>query len=182
MTVSAIVVLAVKVPDVPVMVTVEVPVVAVLLAANVTALVPVAGLVPNVAVTPLGSPAAASVTAPVKPPASVTAIVSVPLAPCANDNEVADGASVKPGGVSVFTVSAMVVVALVEPEVPVTLTAEVPTFAELLAVNVSTLLPVAGLGENAAVTPVGSPDAAKVTLLEEHAAVVAVIVSVAVPP
>ena len=55
-TVSAIVVVAVSVPDVPVMVTVAEPVAAVLLAANVTTLVPVAGLVPNVAVTPVGKP------------------------------------------------------------------------------------------------------------------------------
>ena len=41
----------------------------------------VVGLVPNVAVTPLGKPVAVSVTLPVKPPESVTVIVSVALAP-----------------------------------------------------------------------------------------------------
>jgi len=47
-------VVAVKLPEVPVIVTVAVPVVAVALAVNVSTLVPVVGLVPNVAVTPLG--------------------------------------------------------------------------------------------------------------------------------
>ena len=50
------------------MVTVDEPVVAVLLAVSVSTLVPVVGLVPNAAVTPLGKPLAASVTAPVNPP------------------------------------------------------------------------------------------------------------------
>jgi len=46
-------------------------------------LVPVAGFVPNAAVTPLGRPVAASVTLPVNPPASMTEIVSMPLLPWA---------------------------------------------------------------------------------------------------
>jgi len=80
-TVSAIVVVAVRVPDVPVIVTVDDPVVAELLAASVSTLLPVVGLVPNEAVTPLGRPEAASVTLPVKPPTSVVVIVEVPLLP-----------------------------------------------------------------------------------------------------
>jgi hypothetical protein len=78
-TVSATVVVAVSVPDVPVIVTVDVPALAALFAENVITLVPVAGLVPNVAVTPAGRPEAAKVTAPLKPAASVTVIVSVAL-------------------------------------------------------------------------------------------------------
>lgn len=66
----------------------------------------------------------------------------------------------EPAGVLGATVSAMGVETLVEPEVPVTVTVEGPVVAELVAVSVSVLLAVAGLGENAAVTPVGSPDAA----------------------
>src|SRR5215469_17193354 len=87
---------AVVEPEVPVMVTVDVPVVAVLLAVNVTTLLPVVGLVPNDAVTPLGKPEAARVTLPVKPPVSVTVMVSVALAPCVTDSDDADGDSVKP--------------------------------------------------------------------------------------
>ena len=96
-TVNATVVVAVSEPEVPVMVTVDVPTVAVELAANVTTLEPVVGLVPNAAVTPLGRPDAARVTLPAKPFTSVTEIVSVPLAACATEREVADGESVKPG-------------------------------------------------------------------------------------
>jgi hypothetical protein len=40
----------------------------------------------------------------------------------------------------------------------------VPVVAELLAVNVSVLVPVAGFGLNAAVTPVPRPLAERVTL------------------
>jgi len=94
-TVNAMVVVAVSEPEVPVMVTVDVPTVAVELAANVTTLEPVVGLVANAAVTPLGRPDAASVTLPAKPFTSVTEIVSVPLAPCATEREVADGFRVK---------------------------------------------------------------------------------------
>ena len=80
-TVSATVVDAVSVPDVPLMVTIEVPEVAELLAVKVRTLLPVAGLVPNAAVTPAGNPEAARVTLPLKGLTSETAIVSVPLAP-----------------------------------------------------------------------------------------------------
>src|SRR5580658_114676 len=80
-TVNAKVVVAVKLPEVPVIVTVADPVVAVLLAVSVSTLVPVVGF-PNAAVTPLGRPDAARVTLPVNPFRSVTVIVLVPLPPC----------------------------------------------------------------------------------------------------
>ena len=67
---------AVTVPDVPVMVTVAGPVVAVLVAVRVSTL-----LALKAAVTPLGKPVAAIVTGPVKPPAGVTVMVSVALLP-----------------------------------------------------------------------------------------------------
>jgi hypothetical protein len=97
LTVSAILVVAVNVPDVPVMVRFEVPAVAVLLAVRVSTLAPVVGLVPNDAVTPAGSPEIASVTLPVNPPASVTEIVSVMAVPWVTASVAATGASVKPG-------------------------------------------------------------------------------------
>lgn len=68
-------------PEVPVTVTVAVPVVAVLLAVRVKTLVEVVGLVPKLAVTPAGSPEAESVTDPVKPFSGVTVIVLFPLVP-----------------------------------------------------------------------------------------------------
>jgi hypothetical protein len=81
-TVRARVVVATRLPDVPVIVTVAVPVVAEPLAVNVSVLVPVVGLGLNVAVTPLGKPDAASVTLPLNPFTSCTVIVLVPLPPC----------------------------------------------------------------------------------------------------
>ena len=72
----------VRLPEVPVMVTLAVPVVAVLLAVrvNVLVLVVLAGL--NDAVTPLGRPEADRLTLPLKPFCGVTVIVLVPPAPC----------------------------------------------------------------------------------------------------
>ena len=59
----------------------DVPVVAVLLAASVKVLVAVAGFVPNDAVTPFGRPDAAKVTLPVKPFWGATVMVLEPLDP-----------------------------------------------------------------------------------------------------
>jgi hypothetical protein len=97
-TVSETVVVAVRLPEVPVMVTVAVPVVAVLLAVKLTVLVDVVGLVPNVAVTPLGRPDAASVTLPENPSTSVTVTVLLPAAPpCVTDTLLGEAESVKLG-------------------------------------------------------------------------------------
>ena len=68
-------------------------------------------------------------------------------------------------GVAVeVTVRATVVVAVKLPDVPVIVTVAVPVVAVLLAVSVRTLEPVVGFVPNAAVTPLGKPDAARVTL------------------
>ena len=61
--------------------------------------------------------------------------------------------------------SEMVVVLVRVPEAPVTVTVAVPVVAVLLAVSVSVLVLVVLLGLNEAITPVGRPDADKVTLL-----------------
>jgi hypothetical protein len=74
-------VVCVSVPEVPVIVTVAAPVVAVVLAVSVRTLVDVAGFVPKLAVTPAGNPEAERVTAPVKPPRSVTEMVLLPAEP-----------------------------------------------------------------------------------------------------
>jgi hypothetical protein len=71
-----------KLPDVPVMVTVTVPVVAVLLAVSVNVLVLAVLLGLKDAVTPLGSPDADKLTLPLKPFCGVTVIVLVPAVPC----------------------------------------------------------------------------------------------------
>jgi hypothetical protein len=115
------VVVAVVLPEVPVTVTVDAPVVAVALAVRVRTLLPVVGLVPKAAVTPLGSPDAARVTLPVKVPTSVTVIVSVAVLPWATVTEVADGFSVKPfvlPGIVMTKVAELTV----EPSVPVSRT------------------------------------------------------------
>jgi hypothetical protein len=54
--------------------------------------------------------------------------------------------------------------------------------AELLAVSVSTLVLVAGLVANAAVTPLGKPDAVRVTDPENGLTSVTVMVSVPLAP
>jgi hypothetical protein len=63
-----------------------------------------------------------------------------------------------------FTVRLSVVVFVSVPDVPVIVTVTVPVAAVALAVKVSVLLLVAGLGLNPAVTPLGKPDADRVTL------------------
>src|SRR5271157_1997724 len=136
------VVVAVVVPEVPVMVTVYVPTVAVALAVNVSTLLPVVGLVPYATVTPLGNPVAARVTLPVNPFTSVTVMVCLASLPCVKDRAVGEGASVKPDA---LTVRLMVVVAVGDREGPVMVTIDVPTVPVELAVSVSTLVEVVGL-------------------------------------
>ena len=70
-----------KLPDAPVMVTVTVPMAAVLLAVSVNVLVLAVLLGLNDAVTPLGRPDADKLTLPLKPPCGVTVMVLVPFVP-----------------------------------------------------------------------------------------------------
>jgi hypothetical protein len=157
-------------PEVPVIVTVAAPTVAVEEAVSVRVEVAlpfaggVTGLVENAAVTPVGKPVAVSVVAELKPPVLVMVIVLVPLAPWVTVTEVGEAAMVKFGVAVAVTVRARVVVAVRLPEVPVMVTVDVPVVAVALAVRVSTLLPVVGFVPNVAVTPLGRPDAASVTL------------------
>ncbi len=103
LTVKAIVVLAVRLPEVPLTVIVAEPTVAELLAIRVTTLLPVVGLVAKVAVTPLGKPDAASVTFPVKPFWPVTVMVDFPEAPRATLREEGEAPSVKLGAGLTFS-------------------------------------------------------------------------------
>ena len=80
-TVKLIVVLLVRLPDVPVMVMLPVPTVAVLLAASVRALELIAVLGLKEAVTPLGRPEADRDTLLLNPFAAVMVIVLLPLEP-----------------------------------------------------------------------------------------------------
>jgi hypothetical protein len=108
--VKLIVVVWLSAPEVPVTVTVDVPVVAVLLAVKVRILVEVVGLVPKVAVTPLGRPEAESVTEPVKPFDGVTLIVLLPFVPCFTVRLAGEAASEKFGCAGAFTVRLTAVV------------------------------------------------------------------------
>lgn len=68
--------------------------------------------------------------------------------------------------VGTYTARVSVVVAVRVPEVPVMVSGYCPAAIELDAVKVSVLLLVVGLLENAAVTPVGSPETERFTLPE----------------
>jgi hypothetical protein len=146
------------------MVTLTVPVVAALLAISVKVLLAVAGFALNDAVTPLGKPEADRLTLPVKPFCGITVTVLVPLAPCATVTLLGDAERAKSATGTGFTVRETVVVFVKLPEVPVMVTVTVPAVAVLLAVSVKVLLAVAGFGLKVGVTPLGRPDADKLTL------------------
>jgi hypothetical protein len=82
-TVSESVVLCDNAPDLPVMVMVKVPRLAVLLAVSVSVLVLVVLVGLNAAVTPAGRPEAERLTLPLNPFSGATVMVLFPLAPCA---------------------------------------------------------------------------------------------------
>ena len=95
---------------------------------------------------------------------------------------------VKFGCAAVFTVRLMVVVWVVDPEVPVIVTAAAPVVAleEAVRVSVDVALPLAGgvtgLVENAAVTPLGNPEALSVVAALKPLKLVMVIVLVPFEP
>lgn len=98
-TVSVIVVAFVNLPDVPVIVTVNVPVAAVALAFKVSVLVLPAATVTGLkdAVTPVGKPDATSFTLPLNPFCGVMVIVLVPLFPCVMVTVLGEGERTKFG-------------------------------------------------------------------------------------
>jgi hypothetical protein len=169
---------------VPVMVSVTGLAAAALSADIVNILLVVAGLVANWAIISGDELTTLSVTAPAKPPVSAIVMVSVVLAPAATFTLVEAGVSVKPGvwDTPPLTVTRIVVVAVVLPEVPVIVRVKDPLAAVLSAVSVSTLVPVVGLGANVAVTPVGGAEAASVTLPVKAPVSATVMVSVTLLP
>jgi len=91
-------VVCVKLPDVPVIVSVVVPAGAFAVAVRVSTLVPDVGFVPQDAVTPVGrAEVTARVTLPVKLPASVIVIVLVADEPWFNETLAVEGDIQKPG-------------------------------------------------------------------------------------
>jgi hypothetical protein len=115
------------------------------------------------AVTPAGRLDADNPTLPIKPFCGMTVMVEVALAPRARLNEFGEAERAKFGGG--VTVRETVVTCDSPPDVPVIVTVAVPRTAELLAVNESVLVEVVLLGLNAAVTPLGTPEAEKLTPL-----------------
>jgi hypothetical protein len=111
-TVTLTVVVTLRVPEVPVTVTGNVPAAAVALAAMVNRLALPA---PHVAVTPAGSVPTENCTLPVKPLTAPTAIVEVPVPGREMVTVAADGVSVKDG---MTTVAVTTVEAVREPETP----------------------------------------------------------------
>jgi hypothetical protein len=180
--VRLIVVVCINEPDVPVIVTVDVPAVAVALAASVSTLdvLELAGL--NDAVTPEGRPEAAKLTLPVKPFWSVTDTMLVPLAPCVTLSELGEADSAKFGVDVAVTLRLSVAECVSEPDVPVIVTVDGPVVAVVVAVSVSVLVVVTLAGLNAAVTPAGRPDAVRLTLPAKPLSLLTVIVLVPLPP
>lgn len=117
-TVSATVVVCVTLPPVAVMVTFDVPTVAVLLAVKVRVELPLPGAAMEVglklAVTPAGNPEADNETAELKPPLTVVEMVEVPEEPWVTLTEAGVAVTVK-SAVGVFHTSEMGVAVAAPP-------------------------------------------------------------------
>jgi hypothetical protein len=181
-TVSAIVVLAFTLPEVPVMVTTAVPFFAVELAVKVTTLEEAVGSMLKEAVTPLGSPDAAKATLPENPFAGVTLIVLVPLpTPSTLVTVLGEVERVKLGA-PLVTVRFRLVVLIRDPDVPLIVRTAVVGLAVAFTVKVNVLLVTVGFGSNAAVTPLGRPEIDKRTLPAKPPCGMTVIALVALLP
>jgi len=122
------------------------------------------------------------VTVPVGVPDALDVTVAVNVMDSPKSGEVADDCTaVFVAGL--LTVRLIVVVFNKMPDDPVMVTVTVPTAADALAVSDNVLVVVAGLGLNDAVTPVGRPEADRVTLpTKPFVGVTLIVVDPAVPP
>jgi len=155
-------------------------VIAELLTVNVNVLAEVEEFGLRVAVTPVGRLDAEKLTVPVKPRIGLTVIVDVPVLPRATLRLLGDAERLKFG--PRFTVRAIVVVCVRPPDVPVIVTVALPVVAVLLAVSVSVLVLVVLLGLNDGVTPLGRPEADRLTLPPKPLCGLTVIVLVPLLP
>jgi hypothetical protein len=178
--VSAIVILLLRAPDVPVTVTVEVPEAAELVVFKVRVLDAVELAALKDAVTPEGNPEAAKVTLPLNPFCAPIAIALVPELPWAMLKVAGVAVSAKDGGPVIVSASLAVLVKL--PDVPVIVIVAVPAAAELPAISVKVLVVVALTGLNDAVTPVGNPDTVRFTALAKPCCAPTVMVLVPLAP
>jgi hypothetical protein len=168
-TVSATVAVLVRPPPDAVIVTVAEPAVAVLVAENVTVLVPDPGAAmlagAKLAVTPDGSPVAERFTAELNPPEGVTVRTAGAVPVRAMLSVEGAAASVRPGTALTVRVTGAVLVR--PPPEAAIVTVATPSVAVGDAENVTVLDPEPGAGtlagEKLAVTPDGSPVAERVT-------------------
>jgi hypothetical protein len=123
---------------------------------------------------------AEKLTLPLKLFVGLMVIVDVPVLPRATLRLLGDAERLKfgPG----FTVRAIVVVCVRPPDVPVIVTVTLPVVAVLLAVSVSVLVLVVLPGMKDGVTPLGRPEADKLTLPVKPFCGVTVIVLVPLFP
>ncbi len=177
---SAIDVLALNVPDVPVMVAVALPAAAEVPAVNVTVVEPVAVAGLKLAVTPEGRPDAASFTDPLNPFCGLIAMELDPLVPAVRLSAAGVAERVKLGAAT--TVIAIVAVLVSAPEMPVTVSVALPGDAFADALTVSVLLRVLDARLNVAVTPVGKPAIEKLTAAVKPFCGVTVIVLAPLAP
>lgn len=173
-------------PETPVMVTVLVPVVALLLAVSVSVLVPVAGFGLNAAVTPLPSPEADKVTLPAKPFDGVMVMVVVPCDDLVMVTLEGDAESVKLPEATAVTVSATVAVCVMLPPVPVTVMVYVPVATVEATAMLMADVPEPGAaieaGLKLTVTPDGWPEADKAIAELNPPETAVVIVEEPLPP
>jgi hypothetical protein len=180
--VRATIVVVVMPPEAPAMTTVALPSVVLLLAFSVSWLDEIAGFLLRDAVTPVGRPVACNVTRPVKPFTGMTLIVSVTLLPGARERLATDSERLNPEAFGERMVTESLVVALMLPDIPLTVMIDVPGFAVGLAFNVRTLAPVAALVLKAAVTPFDRPVALRATVpLNPFAGLTTIVATTVLP-
>ena len=153
-----------RLPDLPVMVTVAVPAAAEAVAANVRiALADVAPAL-NDPLTPVGRPMMLTVTVPAKPFCGVKVRVVVPVEPCATLSAVGDADNVNVGCGAMVSAIVVLLVRMpnAPPDVPVIVTVAVAAAVEAVAAKVSVLWPPM-TALKVALTPKGSPEAASAT-------------------
>ena len=160
-TVRLMVVVMLRLPEVPVTVMVDVASAAELAAVKVSVLAPLVEAGLKAAVTPAGRPEAFRLTVPLKPYSGFTVIELVLVELGATLTLAGEAARVNVGGPVTVTVTLAALLRL--PEVPVMVMVAGPEGAEAATVSVSVLLVVADDGLNNAVTPVGRPEAARFT-------------------
>jgi hypothetical protein len=167
-----------------------VPVLALLLAVNVTVDVPEPGAAMGVGlkltVTPVGWPEADKAMAELKPPETVVVIFDVPLLPCVTETEVGEADMVKLGVGLAVTVRLTVDVCVTPPPVPVTVIVYVPVVVVEPTAMVIVEAPepgaAMGVGLKLTVTPVGWPDADKATAESKPFKMAVLIVDVPLLP